>query len=70
MFCGGHVDIFPSGDVALQAAVAHALEMEVRPTQKILDRIASEWSPWGSVAARLFWAYYASTMRRDALPVA
>ncbi|KAA3515750.1 DNA-3-methyladenine glycosylase 2 family protein [Agrobacterium rosae] len=70
MFCGGHADIFPSGDVALQAAVAHALEMEVRPTQKILDRIASEWSPWRSVAARLFWAYYASTMRRDALPVA
>lgn len=70
MFCGGHADIFPSGDSALQAAVARAFEMEVRPTQKMLDRIASEWSPWRSVAARLFWAYYASVMRRDALPVA
>ncbi len=34
MFCGGHADIFPSGDVALQAAVAHAFSLETRPSSK------------------------------------
>jgi DNA-3-methyladenine glycosylase II len=70
MFCAGHADIFPSGDVALRAAVAHAFGMDARPTQKMLDQIALTWSPWRSVAARLFWAYYASMTRRDALPIA
>ncbi len=70
MFCGGHSDIFPSGDVALQAAVAHALGMDTRPSAKKLAEIAMFWSPWRSVAARLFWAYYASMTRRDVLPIA
>lgn len=68
MFCGGHADVFPSGDVALQAAVAHAFALEVRPSSKQLRQLATIWSPWRSVAARLFWAYYATHMRRDALP--
>ncbi len=70
MFCGGHVDIFPTGDVALQAAVAHALEMGARPTARQLGGLALSWSPWRSVAARIFWAYYAAINRRDALPIA
>jgi len=68
MFCGGHPDVFPSGDVALQAAVAHAFTFEARPSHKQLRQMATIWSPWRSVAARLFWAYYATHMRRDALP--
>lgn len=68
MFCGGHPDVFPSGDVALQAAVAHAFALEERPSGKQLRQMATIWSPWRSVAARLFWAYYATHMRRDALP--
>ncbi|MGF9565636.1 DNA-3-methyladenine glycosylase [Neorhizobium sp. JUb45] len=68
MFCGGHVDVFPSGDVALQAAVAHAFTLEARPSARQLRQLATIWSPWRSVAARLFWAYYATHMRRDALP--
>jgi DNA-3-methyladenine glycosylase II len=67
MFCGGHPDVFPSGDVALQAAVGHAFALEVRPSAKQLRQMATIWSPWRSVAARLFWAYYATHMRRDAL---
>ena len=68
MFCGGHADVFPSGDVALQAAVAHAFALEARPSPRQLRQLATIWSPWRSVAARLFWAYYATRMRRDALP--
>ncbi|CDZ71161.1 HhH-GPD family protein [Neorhizobium galegae bv. orientalis] len=70
MFCGGHADIFPAGDVALQAAVAHAFGLEARPSAKSLAAAAGIWSPWRSVAARLFWAYYAAKMRRDVTPLA
>lgn len=70
MFCGGHADIFPAGDVALQAAVAHALDLGARPTTSQLATLAEKWSPWRSVAARLFWAHYAVITRREALPVA
>ena len=70
MFCLGHADMFPSGDVALQAAVAHGLQLDARPGEKMLRDIASNWAPYRSVAARLFWAYYAAITRRDALPAA
>lgn len=69
MFCGGHADIFPTGDVALQAAVSHALGLETRPSAKNLGVMAEIWAPWRSVAARLFWAYYAAKMRRDVTPL-
>jgi DNA-3-methyladenine glycosylase II len=69
LFCGGHPDIFPSGDIALQNAVAHALGLAVRPSPQELDRIAERWSPWRGVSARLFWAYYAREMRREVAPV-
>ncbi len=69
MFCGGHVDVFPAGDVALQAAVAAAFGLAERPQPKALAGLAEIWAPWRSVAARLFWAYYAAKMRRDVLPI-
>ncbi len=70
MFCGGHADIFPAGDVALQAAMMHAFALDVRPSRNEIAERARFWSPWQSVAARIFWAYYASITRRDALPMA
>jgi len=70
LFCAGHPDVFPVGDVALQNAVGHALTLEVRPSARELDSLTEIWAPWRSVAARLFWAYYATEMRRDGLPVA
>ncbi len=70
MFCGGHPDIFPSGDVALQASVAKALSMPARPSARQLVEIARAWAPHRSIAARLFWAHYAVMTRREALPLA
>ncbi|MEZ2131733.1 MULTISPECIES: DNA-3-methyladenine glycosylase [unclassified Sinorhizobium] len=69
MFCGGHADVFPSGDVALQNAVASAFALSERPQARALTEIAGIWAPWRSVAARLFWAYYAVRLRRDLLPI-
>jgi len=58
LFCAGHPDIFPSGDLALQKAVAHALKLDARPVGKALDAISVAWSPHRAAAALLFWRYY------------
>lgn len=68
LFCAGHPDVFPAGDVALQSAVAHALGMDPRPAPRALYAIAQAWAPWRGVAARLFWAYYREMRGRDAAP--
>ena len=70
LFCAGHPDVFPAGDVALQNAAADILGLDMRPEPRALYKLAEAWSPWRGVAARLFWAYYAVVMRRDATPVA
>lgn len=69
LFCAGHPDVFPAGDVALQAAVGDAFGHTERPDIKTLRQIAEGWAPWRGVAARLFWAYYAARRGRDAMPV-
>jgi DNA-3-methyladenine glycosylase II len=58
LFCVGHPDVFPSGDLALQVSVRDALALEDKPTQKDLDVIAADWAPHRAIAARLFWAWY------------
>ncbi|MCG6858940.1 MAG: DNA-3-methyladenine glycosylase [Salaquimonas sp.] len=70
LFCGGHADIFPAGDLALAEAVRAALKLDERPADRALREIAAMWAPWRGVAARLFWAYYRAIKGgRDALPV-
>jgi DNA-3-methyladenine glycosylase II len=64
MFCTGHPDIFPVGDLALRKAVGHALGMTDTPTEKELTTLAAEWAPYRHAAALLFWRYYASVMRK------
>lgn len=68
LFALGHEDIFPAGDLALQIAVAHAVDHAARPKETPLRAIASGWSPHRSVAARLFWAYYHAITGKDAAP--
>lgn len=70
LFALGHPDIFPARDVALQIAVGHGLEMDIRPGPKDLLEISRSWAPWRSVAARLFWAYYHSLRGREGAPAA
>jgi DNA-3-methyladenine glycosylase II len=67
LFCLGHADIFPAGDLALVVAVGDAFGHDRRPDEKTVRTIAEQWSPWRGVAARLFWRYYALT-RKDATP--
>lgn len=68
LFCAGHRDVFPAGDLALQVAVGQALSFPGRPKEQALKATAGLWSPYRSVAARLFWAYYAAVARPVAAP--
>ena len=70
LFCAGHPDVFPAGDVALQEALRDALALDARPTPRETERLARRWSPWRGVAARLLWAHYRRlTGRGTGLPV-
>lgn len=69
LFCLGHADIFPSGDLALRNAVAEAFGREPPLSVDEVAEIAVKWSPWRGVAARLFWAYYRVCRDRAAAPV-
>jgi DNA-3-methyladenine glycosylase II len=68
LFCAGHVDIFPAGDMALRAAIGHAFSRAARPGEAETRAIAQAWAPWRGVAARLMWAYYAQVVRREVTP--
>lgn len=70
LFCAGHPDIFPCGDVALQSAAAHAFQLPARPGQKEFRAITLRWQPHRSIAARILWAYYAIQNKREGIPVA
>lgn len=69
LVCAGHPDVFPAGDVALQAAVADALALPARPDAKRLTELAESWTPLRAVAARLFWAYYRQMKGGEAAPL-
>lgn len=67
MFCAGHPDIFPAGDLALQKAVAHAFGLDERLSIKELIAIAEAWAPHRHAAALLFWRYYAAMRDKEGI---
>lgn len=58
LFCLGHPDAWPAGDLALQEAARLALRLRSRPDARKLEKIGERWRPHRGVAARLLWAYY------------
>jgi DNA-3-methyladenine glycosylase II len=68
LFCIGHQDIFPAGDLALRNAVADAFGLAALTIDET-EAVAVKWSPWRGVAAWLFWAYYRAKRQRTALPL-
>jgi DNA-3-methyladenine glycosylase II len=70
LFCLGHADAFPAGDLAVQEAARIALNLRKRPDAERLHKIAEAWRPWRGVAAHLMWAYYHVVKRREGAPVA
>lgn len=67
MFSLGRADVFAPGDLALQEAARLIYDLPERPREAALRDMARAWSPWRSVAARLFWAYYRLAKDREGI---
>ena len=57
----GRSDIWPVGDLALASAMQQVKGLSSLPNEESMDKIASPWKPWRSVAARILWHYYLSS---------
>jgi DNA-3-methyladenine glycosylase II len=64
LFCLGHPDAFPAGDLAMQEAAKLALGLKTRPDAAKLEKLAERWRPLRGVAARMLWAYYQAVKTR------
>lgn len=58
LFCLGHSDAWPAGDLALQDGVRLGLGLKSRPTTREMTAVAEIWRPLRGAAAHLWWAYY------------
>ncbi len=67
MFSLGRADVFAPGDLALQEGARLIFDLPERPKDRALREMAKAWSPWRSVAARIIWAYYGATRKRDGI---
>src|SRR5450432_4464271 len=67
LFCLGHGDAWPAGDIAIQEAIKLGLGLETRPTAKQMAPLAEPWRPLRGAAAHLWWAYYHAVKKRDGI---
>lgn len=69
LFCLGHADAWPAGDLALQEAARLLFKLRARPTAKEMLPLAEAWRPWRGAAACVLWAYYRVARKRDGAPL-
>ena len=65
LFCLGHGDAWPAGDLAVQEAVKLGLGLKSRPTAKEMAPLAEPWRPVRGAAAHLWWSYYRAIKKRE-----
>jgi len=65
LFCLGHGDAWPAGDLAVQEAVKIGLGLKTRPTAKEMVSLGEPWRPMRGAAAHLWWAYYRAIKKRE-----
>jgi DNA-3-methyladenine glycosylase II len=65
LFCLGHGDAWPAGDLAVQEAVKIGLGLNSRPTPKQMIPLAEPWRPMRGAAAHLWWSYYRALKKRE-----
>jgi DNA-3-methyladenine glycosylase II len=65
LFCLGHGDAWPAGDLAVQEGVRLGLGLKARPTAKQMASLAEPWRPVRGAAAHLWWAYYRVMKKRE-----
>ena len=65
LFCLGHGDAWPAGDLAVQEAVKIGLGLKTRPAPKEMIPLAEPWRPMRGAAAHLWWSYYRALKKRE-----
>lgn len=65
LFCLGHGDAWPAGDLAVQEGVKIGLGLQARPTEKQMAPLAEPWRPLRGAAAHLWWSYYRAVKKRE-----
>ncbi len=58
LFAEGRPDIWPAGDLAVQAGIGRILGLETRPSEKETWLLADPWSPHRGAVAILTWHCY------------
>ena len=58
LFAEGRPDIWPAGDLAVQAGIGRILGLEARPSEKETRLLADPWSPHRGAVAILTWHCY------------
>jgi DNA-3-methyladenine glycosylase II len=65
LFCLGHGDAWPAGDLAVQEGIRIGLGLKARPTEKQMAPLAEPWRPLRGAAAHLWWSYYRAMKKRE-----
>src|ERR1700744_5462497 len=65
LFCLGHGDAWPAGDLAVQEAVKLGLDLKMRPTPTQMAALAEPWRPLRGAAAHLWWSFYRTIKKRE-----
>jgi len=65
LFCLGHGDAWPAGDLAVQEAVKIGLRLKTRPTAKEMAPLAEPCRPLRGAAVHLWWSYYRAIKKRE-----
>ena len=58
LFAEGRADIWPAGDLAVQAGLHKLLRLEARPSEKETRALAETWRPHRGAAAIFTWHVY------------
>ncbi|HEX8057793.1 MAG TPA: DNA-3-methyladenine glycosylase 2 family protein [Novosphingobium sp.] len=58
LFAEGRADIWPAGDLAVQAGLHKLLGLEERPSEKLTRELAEKWRPHRGAAAIFTWHCY------------
>jgi DNA-3-methyladenine glycosylase II len=65
LFCLGHADAWPAGDLALQEAARLLFALPARPSTREMGPLAQAWRPWRGAAACVLWTYYRVAKQRE-----
>jgi len=58
LFAEGRPDIWPAGDLAVQAALGRLKGLAERPSEKLTRTLAEDWRPHRGAAAIFLWHHY------------